>query len=94
MTGAFYAGDLDIRSGREVRVAFEQRPNPLDFGRIAFDDRVGVPDGDRHELDPFELLGRPDFDPPQFLLDQLAARPSAGHPLADSDSHLLCAAPV
>jgi hypothetical protein len=47
-----------------------------------------VSDQDRYELDPLEPLGRADLDRPQPLLDQLAADPRVGHPLADADSHL------
>ena len=69
-------------------MAFEQRPDPFDLGRVAFDDRVRVSDRDRHELDPVEPLGSPDLDRSQLLLDQLAADSRPGHPLADADSHL------
>ena len=69
-------------------MALEQRPDPFDLGGVAFDDRVRVSDRDRHELDPLEPLGRADLDRPQLLLDQFAADPRVGHPLADADSHL------
>jgi hypothetical protein len=82
------AGRPERSSGGKTGVGFEQRPDPFDLGRVAFDDRVRVSDRDRHELDSLEPLGRADLDRPQLLLDQFAADPRVGHPLADADSHL------
>ena len=70
-------------------MALEQRPDRCDRGRLALNNRMRITDGDRHELDPIDFLGRTYLDRSELLLDQVADDPGLRDPVADTDPHLV-----
>jgi hypothetical protein len=83
-----HASELDVRSTRETRVGLEQRADQQQVAWVAGDDRVGVPDGDRHDFDPIDPLRRENANLADLLFDSPVRKQARDHgAVADPNPH-------